>query len=351
MKLLPNKKQLVIDLIMIVIGTFVMGFGFSLFLEPNNISTGGFSGLSMIINELLNKIGVTFLTTSIIYFVLNVGLFLYALKALGRKFAIKALVGIASFSGAMEIFKLIPLDITYEPIVSAIYGGALMGLGIGLVVRFGGSTGGSDMIASIVKSKTPKASIGSIAIIVDMSVIALSLIVFSNGFELLPYTIIALILCSFLTDFVNEGYKQIRAYHIITQKPDEIADKIMRKLGRGCTLVGAKGMHTNIDKSILICLISKYQSNLLRRIIKDVDENAFVYSSPVSEVIGTWFKDSDIEKATSEAKKESKPAENTQTEQPLNETSELKPAKSSNKKAKNWKIKKQVKGVALRDLN
>ena len=104
---LNKKAQMAVDFLMIILGTFIMGFSFSVFLEPNNISTGGFSGLAMIINALLELVNITFLTTSIIYFILNIGLFLYGIKALGKMFAIKALVGIASFSIAMELFALI----------------------------------------------------------------------------------------------------------------------------------------------------------------------------------------------------------------------------------------------------
>ena len=148
-----NKKwQLTLDIIMIVFGTFIMGFAFSVFLEPNNISTGGFSGLSMIIVALISKLGIDWLSASIVYLVLNLGLFVYAYKALGKKFAIKALIGILSYSGAMELFARLPINITYETLISAVYGGALMGVGLGLVVRFGGSTGGGDMVACIVRN-------------------------------------------------------------------------------------------------------------------------------------------------------------------------------------------------------
>ena len=186
-----KKWQFAVDLIMIFLGTAIMGIAFSIFLEPNNISTGGFSGLSMIISSLLVKAGIEWLSTSIIYFILNIGLFLYALKTLGKKFAIKSIVGIASFSLAMEIFALLPIDLTYETLISAVYGGVLMGIGMGIVVRFGGSTGGSDMIASIVRSKAPHLTIGKVVVAVDLSVIFLSLFAFSNGLEMLLKRIIS----------------------------------------------------------------------------------------------------------------------------------------------------------------
>jgi uncharacterized membrane-anchored protein YitT (DUF2179 family) len=312
-----KKWQFALDILMIVIGTIVMGFAFSVFLEPNNISTGGFSGLAMIIKALLSKVGVEFLSTSVIYLILNVGLFLYALKTLGKKFAIKSIIGIVAYSGAMELFAILPINLTYETLISAVYGGALMGIGLGIVVRFGGSTGGGDMIASIVKNKIPRLTIGKIVITVDLIVIFLSLFTFSNGIIILPYTVLALMLALFTTDFVNEGYKQIRAYNIITTKPNEVSSMLMQKLSRGCTQTNVKGMHSGEEKYILTCLISKFQANYLKRIIKETDESAFVYSVAVSEVIGSWTKESEL---------------------PMEEKKVIKPKKLTAKKADNQKI-------------
>ena len=291
-----KKWQNILDYSMIVLGTLVMGFAFSVFLEPNSISTGGFSALSMIINTLFEKCGIKGIPTSAIYLVLNIGLYAFALKTLGKKFAIKSLVGIVSFSLGMQIFNMIDFNITYELLVSSIFGGSIMGVGVGFVVRFGGSTGGSDMIASIMKSKKPNASLGSFIIIVDMVIIGLSLFVFTNGFELLPYTIVALLLCMFITDFINEGYKEIRAFNIITTKPTEISNAIMEQLSRGCSCTATKGMYSNSEKCMVICLVSKYQTNQLRAIIKDIDPSAFVFATRVSEVMGEWNSFSNVTK-------------------------------------------------------
>ena len=291
-----KKWQSVLEFSMIVLGTLIMGFSFSIFLEPNEISVGGFSALAMIINVLLEKIGITGLPTSAVYLVLNIGLYALALKTLGKKFAIKALVGILSFSLGMQIFDVIPFNITYELLISAVFGGLIMGIGVGLVVRFGGSTGGSDMIACMLKSKRKNASLGSSIIMVDMSIIVLSLFVFSNGLELLPYTIVALLFCMYITDFINDGYKEVRAFNIITTKPTEISNAVMEQLSRGCSCTVTKGMHSNTDKHVVLCLISKYQTNQLKSIIKEIDPIAFVYATKVSEVMGEWSGVADIQK-------------------------------------------------------
>ena len=289
-----KKWQFSLDVLMIVVGTVIMGFSFSVFLEPNSITTGGFSGLSMIICELFSKIGVQWLSTSVVYLVLNVILFVFAVKALGKRFAIKAIVGILSFSGAMELFALLPINIQYETLISAVYGGAIMGVGLGIVVRFGGSTGGSDLVASIIRIKKPQFTMGRLVVMIDFVVIFLSLFVFKNGIELLPYTIMALLLSLWTTDFVNEGYKQVRAYSIITKKPEEVADVLMNKLSRGCTVTKVVGMHTKEEQYVLTCLVSKFQTGYLKRLVHQVDENAFVYSSAVGEVMGVWTKGRDL---------------------------------------------------------
>lgn len=293
-----RKWQLTLEIAMVVLGTVIMGFAFSVFLEPNEISTGGFSALSMIINVLLGKIGVNMLPTSVIYLVLNIGLYILALKTLGKRFAIKALIGIVSFSLSMQLFALLNLNITFELLVSAIYGGIFMGLGVGLVVRFGGSTGGTDMIACIVKKKKPHATIGTLIICIDAFIILLSTITFNDGVRLLPYTIIALVLSMFVTDFVNDGYKQVRAVNIVTTKPEELSAAIMDKLARGCTCLQVKGMHSNSDRFQLVCLASKFQIGQLKSIVKEIDPEAFVYLTKVSEVVGIWNSVEEIQKET-----------------------------------------------------
>jgi len=285
-----KKWQFTIDLIMIMLGTIIMGVSFSVFMSPNNISTGGFSGLALIINSIFGLVGINFIPSSVIYFVLNIVLYIFAFKMLGKKFAIKAFFGIASYSIFMEVFELLNINLTYEPLLSSIYGGLLMGLGVGIVVRFGGSTGGSDMIACMVRHKNEKVSIGKIIVLVDIVVLTLSLFVFSNGIEILPYTIIALTISIYLTDFVNDGYKQVKAYYIITTMPEEVSSVIMNKLNRGCTMTNATGMFDKTNKFCLTCLVSKFQTTTLKRIVKDIDAQAFVFATSVTEVVGEWAK-------------------------------------------------------------
>jgi uncharacterized membrane-anchored protein YitT (DUF2179 family) len=125
-------------------------------------------------------------------------------------------------------------------------------------------------------------------------VVTLSIFAFNNGLQLLPYTIISLAICSYMTDFVNEGYKQVKAFYIITEKAEDLSNAIMEKLGRGCTLQNAKGMYNKKSEDMLICLVSKFQISELKHIIRDIDMTAFVYSVSVNEVIGLWSSPNEV---------------------------------------------------------
>ena len=194
----------------------------------------------------------------------------------------------------MEIFAIIPTFQNYENVISGLFGGVIMGFGMGIVVRFGGSTGGSDMVASIFRNKFKTLTIGKIVIWVDICVVTLSIFVYPNGLELLPYTILALFVASKVADITIEGYKQIKAFNIITTNPEELSQEIMTRLQRGCTVHEAKGMHGKQNRAILICLVSKFQIAELRRIINEVSPDSFVYSISVGEVIGEWNRSQEL---------------------------------------------------------
>ncbi len=289
------------EIAMIVLGCFILGFGFSFFLEVNHLSTGGFSGLSMVFNYLLNNVGITFLSTSIIYFILNAILFAFAYKIMGKNFAIKLIIGVVASTIAMEVFSWLPNSTNFELIISAIYGGVLIGVGIGIVVRFGGSTGGSDTLSCIINHKFKRLSIGTVLRTVDIVVVLLQTLVFPNGFGLLPYTLIAVFICSFMLDFITQGYKSSIAYHIITDRPEQISSALMKYLKRGCTKLDTQGMYTNNNRKMLVCIISGFQARDLRNIVGAIDKNAFIYSNKVSEVLGNF---KDVKSITRDEKKE-----------------------------------------------
>lgn len=280
------KKNDILDVLMVIAGTIIMGFAFNIFLIPNNISMGGFSGLSAVIGTFLSKIHIN-IKTSFIYLILNIFLYVFAYKTLGKRYAIFSLIGILSYSVSMEITALIKIPAQTDMLICTLYGGIIWGLGTGIVVRYNASTGGTDMLATIIRRKTQKLSTGNIILIADIVVLALNVIAY--GVDSLLYSILVLFLSTMVTDAVIDGSRGVKAYYIITDKKEEISKKIFADINRGATEIHTTGMYSHQDKSMILCLINKYRAPMLKKIVHEVDPNAFVFSTSVSEVIGNGF--------------------------------------------------------------
>ena len=279
-------KRDILNGLMIVVGTIIMGIGFNLFLTPNNISSGGFSGLAAVIAFFLNKIQIN-INPSIIYLILNIGLYIFAYKLVGKKFAIFALIGIVSFSVSMEVTSLFNFYVKDDLLVCSLYGGTLFGLGSGIVLKNNGSTGGCDMLATIVRSITIKLKTGQIIFICDSIVLLLSVLAY--GANSLLYSLITVCLASEITDLVIDGSRGIKAYYIITNKKEEVSNKIFETIKRGATEIKSTGMYTHQDKSMILCLINKYRAPMLKKLVLEIDPEAFVFSTNISEVLGNGF--------------------------------------------------------------
>ena len=279
-------KQDIMNIFGIILGTIVMSFAFNVFLQPNNISPSGFSGLSSVLCFLLAKIGIV-IPVSVMYLLLNVILYVIAYKLLGKKFALMALIGIGSYSLFIELVSYIPLVVRNDLLLCAIYGGGIMGFGVGLVLRCNGSTGGGDLLALIIRSKTHILTTGQIMLSVNILVLTLSCLAYGLG--PLMYSIITIVISSTVTDLVIEGATGVRAYYIFTSKKQEVCDAIYKEIKRGVTEIKAEGMYTHTEKDILLCLINKYRAPRLKSIVSKIDSDAFVFCTSVSEVIGRGF--------------------------------------------------------------
>ena len=286
-----SKKQIAlkyfINISAIIVGTFIMGIAFSVFLSPNKISPTGFSGIaSLISNLVLDKTGF-YLAPSILYLVMNAILFAVAFKTMGFEFIILSITGVASYSLAMWVCGFIEINVGNDLLLCAIYGGLLMGVGAGIVLRFGGSTGGGDTIACMLKHSHVKVTTGQIIIIIDTIIIIGSC--FAYGISYGMYAIITCFLMGHACDIVINGVKGTRAYYIVTNKPQEVYDEIIRHVHRGVTEIKATGMYTHKDRAILICLLSRSEVANLKRSVRASDPNAFMYSIDVKEAIGVGF--------------------------------------------------------------
>lgn len=301
-----NKKEIlkfIIECLGITLGTFVMAFGYTLFLTPHNIVPGGFMGLAQIIYHLLEKIGFTFITVSLWYIILNAVIFLFAVKSLGVKFGLRVAVGILTYSLFVEVISKMSFISTvitqFESeaatlsgvgvyILYAIYGGVLMGAGMGLVFRFNGSTGGSDMVAVVMNKFFPTITAGQIVLAIDGFVVVCSAIAYQS--LVLPlFALITIFICSKVADIFVDGVKALRAYYILTDKKDEMAEEIMTKIGRGVTNINCEGMYTKNNKDMLLVIVRRSQIMQLKNIVKKIDPQSFMFSSLVKEAYGNGF--------------------------------------------------------------
>ena len=290
MKKLVTKKNIgyVLDAVLVMVGTFLMGFSFNVFLNNNKISPSGFAGLSALISNILAENLGVYIPASVFYLGVNAVLFILSYKNIGLRFAINSAIGILSYSAFMEISNFEIGLSGNDLLLCAIYGGVIMGIGLGLVFRGHGSTGGSDMLANLLKKKFKFITVGNMVFIVDFIVIVLSFIAY-NDLNLALYSLIAIYIMTKMSDVIVLGVQSLRAYYIISEKHEEIAEKIMHDIYRGVTGYSSQGMYTHKEQFVLMTIVTRAESVKLRQIVADCDKKAFMFSCPVSEAMGRGF--------------------------------------------------------------
>lgn len=285
-KILKNKYvREIINIFLIVVGTFIMGFAFNSFFYMNNIAPGGFGGLAAVISDFLVKLGAPRISPTILYIIFNVGFIIWAFFVLGKKYIIYSLIGIALYSVFIQ-FLQIDLHLN-DMFLASFFGAVLIGFGTALVVRCGGSTGGGEMLGNIINQYKPNVTIGKFIIFVDIVVLLFSF--YTYGLVNSLYTVFAIVVDGIVVDKVLSLGKERLSCYIISDKHQEIADAILEKLHKGVTCISAKGSYTNQERNVLLCLIDKYEIDKLKSIIFDIDENAFVFNTKVNEAFGSNF--------------------------------------------------------------
>ena len=269
LKLKIKIKKYLIDLLQIVAGTIVMAIGTSLFLLPNKLSSGGFSGVATIFYYLFNfRLGYVILA-------LNIPFFIIAFIRIGKGFVIKSIVGTTLLSIFIDYFEnLKPL--TTDKFLACIYGGILIGIGTSFILKASSSTGGSDLVSYIIKSFKPELSTSNLIVIFDFIVITLNVIVFRK-LEIGLYSAITIYLMGKVIDIFFEGINFSKMIFIISNKYQEISDKIGKDMSRGVTGIVSKGMYTNEERMMLMCIASRREIMRIKEIVNDIDKKAFVF--------------------------------------------------------------------------
>lgn len=275
-------KRSIIDYIFFLLGSALYAFAFDFFIEPNNISPGGLTGLAAIINYLL------FLPTGAVLFFLNIPVLLLGIKKLGRRVILRTLFVIAVTSFFIDAFNLFLPDFKGERLLAAIFGGALSGLGLSLVLLRGGTTGGVDIIAVVLRQKYPYFKIGRLVLILDSIVIALAAICYRE-IESALFAVVAIFISGYILDTMLYGSDKGRLLLVVTGKGKKVADAITQNLNRGVTVLNSYGAFENKESQTLMCALKVNEVDLAIKTISQNDPAAFTVVTVTGGIFGRGF--------------------------------------------------------------
>lgn len=271
-------------IIMVMIGAMIMAVGLELFLVPNQIMDGGIVGISIIMSHLLS------LPLGLFIFVLNIPFIFLGYKQLGKTFAILTAIGITTLSlTTIGLHNLEPF--TTDSLLATVFGGIVLGTGVGIVIRYGGSLDGTEILAILFDRKLPF-SVGEI--VMFMNVIIFSAAGFIFSWQQAMYSIMAYYIASKMIDIVIQGLKESKSIYIISDETDEIGKAIMDRLGRGVTFLHGEGAYTGDDKKVIFTVITRIEESKLKTIVEEIDPHAFLAIGNIAEVSGGRFKKKDI---------------------------------------------------------
>jgi len=264
-----------------------MAFALHFFLEPNTIAPGGVTGLAVVIQRLT---GVPMDITNLI---INIPLFIAGILILGKAFGAKTAYATLMLSVFLRLFIIFfgsNVTLTSDILLAAVYGGVSMGVGLGLIFRLGGTTGGTDLAGAILNKFFPSLSIAKLMMILDLIIVAIAGLV-ERRIEAALYSVIALYITVKLTDFIVEDLSYSKAFYIISQQPVKISERIMNELERGVTALEAKGMYTGAHRNVLLCVVNRAEVAKLKKLVYEEDHNAFIMVTTIHEVLGEGFKE------------------------------------------------------------
>lgn len=277
-----SRTQTIVNIIKTTIGCALFGAGFSLFLEPNGMNAGGISGLSMVIVHVFRFGSIGVLTALI-----NLPLFAIAGIKIGKKFFFGSLIGMVLSSTFIDLFAMLPYPET-EPLIGALYGGVICGLGLGIVFAAGYSTGGSDIIVRLLKRKWPNVPIGVISICFDLIVASLTGIIFQDISRAL-YSGVSIFVSGRVIDAVVYRFDYSRVAIIISEKYDEISRVIGNELNRGATFLHGEGSYTGKRTKVIMTAIRRQQLAELKSLVVGIDPDAFIIVQEAHQVLGDGF--------------------------------------------------------------
>ncbi len=272
----------IIDICKIACGCALFGLGFNLFLVPNELNAGGLSGLAMVLVHTL-KVGSVGTITAL----MNLPLFALAGLKIGKKFFVGSLIGMGLSALFLDLCSLIPVPQT-EPLIGALYGGVICGVGLGLVFMTGASTGGSDIVVRLLKYRYQNVPIGSITICFDACVVVLTAIVFRDVSVAL-YSGVAIFVSGQVMDAVVYHFDYSKVALIISKEYVKIAEEIAGQLDRGATFLHGEGSYTREHTKVVLTAVKRQQLAELKRLVVEIDPDAFIIVQEAHQVLGDGF--------------------------------------------------------------
>lgn len=276
----------ILSIIMLTVGTLIAAAALECFLIPNTILDGGITGISIIISKIA-KIPLAFLVL-----VLNIPFVFIGYKNLGKSFLFRTIYSMLCFSFFLSFFANF-IAVTEEILLATVFGGALLGLGVGIVIHFGGCVDGTESVAIVISKKT-NLSVGQIVLIFNLIIYLTAGFIF--GFDRAMYSLLTYLITFKVIDFVSEGLEQAKAALIITEKGTTLSKEIYKKLGRTTTTIRGKGLISG-EKEVLYCVLTRIEIYELKHIVEEMDESAFVTVLDVSDIIGTHIKSNNKRKS------------------------------------------------------
>lgn len=276
-KLLTNEK--VTAWTQIVLGCIIGGAAYPLFLTPCNIAPGGLTGVGMILNYLF---GLPIGTTSLL---LNVPLFIIGFRTIGQLFVVRSLAATVLFSVSIDVLNLPAL--TNDPMLGAIFGGALLGVGLGLILRGGATTGGTDMMAKMVHQKLTFISTGMVLMLIDCVVVIFAAVCIGTTEAL--FAMVCIVVNGKIIDMVMLGLSKNKACFVMSDQWESISQHILNDMDRGATQLSARGAYSGKERPVLLCVLPPQEVARFKEIVRKEDEHAFMFITEAHEALGEGF--------------------------------------------------------------
>lgn len=269
----------VITFVMLFIGCAIAASALQCFLIPNTILDGGITGISIIIYKLFQ------VPIWLLVLILNIPFIYIGYRSLGKNFLIRTVFSMLIFSLFLSFFEIVT-PFTEEKLLATVFGGALLGIGTGIIIHFGGCTDGTESVAMVISKKTPL-SVGQIVLIFNLFIFTIAGFIF--GFDRAMYSLLTYFITYRVIDFVSEGLEQTKAALIITENGSDLSSEIYKRLGRTTTTIRGKGLISG-KKEVLYCVLTRIEVYELKHIVNEMDNSAFITILEVSDIIGNHIK-------------------------------------------------------------